>query len=257
MTNKLLDGVAALPDGDKAVVKGFVAMAVLSLGIGVFFGFLSAFARADFLQFDAITAFRILTLHGVTIFFYWLYFLQAGAVLILAAVYTDGAGRIAFRRWAWTGLAFMVAGFIFSELAPALGSALLYNAPPELVEGDTTLAGLFYLGYLLLGFGLGLVAISAVATALKPKFDGKIDTWSSVSFAAVAWAGLLMVSAVASTNAFLPATLWAFGLGGEPLSYTMSWSILFHNVHYLPLMATVVIWYVMVEALAGVRSIFG
>ncbi len=257
MTNKLLDGLAALPDSDKSLVKWFVYMAVLSLGIGVVAGFLTAFARADFLQFEAITAFRILTLHGVTIFFYWLYFLQAGAVLILAAIYTGGDGRIAWAKWAWAGLAFMVAGFIFSELAPALGSALLYNAPPELVEGDSTLAGLFYLGYLLLGFGLGLVAISAVATALKSKSDGKVNTWSAVGFAAVAWAGLLMVSAVASTNAFLPAALWAFDMGGSPASYTMSWNILFHNVHYLPLMATVVIWYVMVEALAGVRSIFG
>ena len=257
MTIKLIEGLRALPDGDKTLLKGFVAMAVLSLGIGVVFGILTAFARADFLQFEALNAYRILTLHGVTIFFYWLYFLQAGVVIILATVYTDGADRVQWRAWAWWGLALMIAGFVLSEMSPALGSALLYNAPPELVEGSTTLAGLFYLGYLLLGVGLGLVAVSAVATALKPKYDGKITSWSAVSFASVAWAGLLMVSAVASTNAFLPATLWAFGFGGASASYTMSWNILFHNVHYLPLMATVVIWYVLVEAITGVRSIFG
>ena len=66
-----------------------------------------------------------------------------------------------------------------------------------------------------------------------------------------------MVTAMAALNAFLPSMLWAFGLRAADPHFIVDWSILFHNVHYLPLMATVVIWYVLVEVLAGVKSIFG
>jgi cytochrome c oxidase subunit 1 len=177
--------------------------------------------------------------------------------MILVTVYTDGAERLAWRPAAWTGLAFMVAGFAFSELMPALGAIVLYDGNPELVQFEPIKAGFFYLGYILLAVGLFLVALASIATALRPKFAGKIDSWSAISFAAVAWAGLLMVSAVAAINAFLPAMLWTFGLGPPVPDYAMGWNILFHNVHYLPLMATVVIWYVLVEVLAGVKSIFG
>jgi cytochrome c oxidase subunit 1 len=66
-----------------------------------------------------------------------------------------------------------------------------------------------------------------------------------------------MVSAIAGANAFLPPMLWTFGLREAVSGYTMSWSVLFHNVHYLPLMATVVLWYVLMENVTGVKSIFG
>lgn len=256
-TNRLIEGLRALPAGDKSLLKGFVFVAILSLGLGLAYGAMTALARADFIQLEMSTAYQMLTLHGVTIFFYWLYFFQAAAVLILAAVYTDGAGRIALPGAARAGFALMVVGFGLNELAPMLGAAVLYNAPPELFQDEPLLAGLFYLGYSILGVGLFLIALSSIATALKPKIDGKIDEWSSISFATVAWAGLLMVSAVASINAFLPPMLWGFGWISETPGYTMSWNILFHNVHYMPLMATVVMWYILVEILVGVRSIFG
>ena len=66
-----------------------------------------------------------------------------------------------------------------------------------------------------------------------------------------------MVSAIAGANAFLPPMLWTFGLREAVSGYTMSWSVLFHNVHYLPLMATMVLWYVLMENVTGVKSIFG
>ena len=256
-SDRLTDGLRRLPQGDKRLLQVFVGMALVSLALGLFFGAMTAFARAGFLDLDSRTGYQMLTLHGVTIFFYWLYFFQAALILVLAAVYTEGAGRLAWRGAAWAGLGVMVAGFVASELTPLLGPVLLYNAPPSLIEGDPTSSGFFYLGYSLLGVGLFLVALSAIATALKPRFEGKIDTWSSISFAAVAWAGLLIVSALASLNAFVPPMLWSFGLIDGVSSYTMSWTILFHNVHYLPLMATVVMWYVLVEVVAGVKSIFG
>ena len=255
--NKLVDGLKALPDGDKVLLKGFTVMALLALGLGLVYGTMTAFARAGFVDLDPATAYQMLTLHGVTIFFYWLYFAQAGLVLVLATVYTDGAERVAWSPLAWLGLALMAAGFGLSELMPALGAIWLYNAPPELVGEETTTAGFFYLGYILLGVGMFLVALCGIYTALKPKLDGDVESWSTISFAAVAWAGLLMVSAVAAINAFLPAMLWAFGLGPPVSFYIVGWNILFHNVHYLPLMATVILWYALVEVITGVKSIFG
>ncbi len=255
--NKLVEGLRRLPDADRSLLKGFTVMAVLALGLGLVYGVMTAFARAGFIELEPSIAYQMLSLHGVTIFFYWLYFAQSCLVVVLAVVYTDGAQRVEWSPVAWLGLALMVAGFVLSELMPALGAIMLYDANPGLVQEETTKAGLFYLGYILLSAGLFAVAASSIATALKPKFDGAIEAWSSVSFATVAWAGLLMVSALAAINTFLPPMLWVFGLGPVVSRYTMSWHVLFHNVHYLPLMATVIVWYVLMEVLTGVRSIFG
>ncbi len=255
--NALVEGLKRLPDGDKALLKSFIAMAVLALGLGLVYGTLTAFTRAGFIEFEPETGYRMMTLHGVTIFFYWLYFIQAGLVLILAATYTAGVDRLAWRPLAWAGLLLMTAGFVLNEWAPFSGAILLYDGRPGLVGEDETGGDLFYLGYVLLSLGLFLVAASSIYTALKPKFEGKIESWSAISFASVAWAGLLMVSAMAAINAFLPAAWWAFGLGSAPANYTMSWHVLFHNIHYLPLMAAVLIWYVLMDVISGVKSIFG
>jgi len=66
-----------------------------------------------------------------------------------------------------------------------------------------------------------------------------------------------MVSAVAGINAYVPPLLWTMGLREAVVGYEMSWSVLFHNMHYLPLMATVVLWYILMENLTGVKSVFG
>lgn len=153
----------------------------------------------------------------------------------------------------------MLAGMGASEWSYYSGTPVLYDGNPTLLNDDPSEGQLFFLGYALLSAGLFLVAISAIATIMRPKFKGLIESWPPISFATLAWSGLLMVSAIAGANASLPAVLWTFGLTGpEAVSgYTMAWSVLFHNVHYLPLMATVVLWYVLVENVTGVKSIFG
>jgi cytochrome c oxidase subunit 1 len=255
--NRLIEGLRGLPDGDRTLLKGFFSLAVLALGLGFIYGLITALARAGFIEIEAETGYRVMTLHGVAIFFYWLYFAQAGLVLVLAATHTGGEGRLAWRPLAWIGLLVMVAGFVLNEWAPFAGALLLYDAQPGLVGDEMLSGGLFYIGYVLLSVGLFMVATTAIATALRPKFEGRIETWSAVGFATISWAGLLMVSAVAAINAFLPTALGVFGLQEIPLNYTMRWHVLFHNVHYLPLMAAVVIWYVLVDVIAGVRSVFG
>jgi cytochrome c oxidase subunit 1 len=42
-----------------------------------------------------------------------------------------------------------------------------------------------------------------------------------------------------------------------PANHSTGWHLLFHNLHYLPLMGTVIIWYALVQDMTGVGSIFG
>jgi len=101
------------------------------------------------------------------------------------------------------------------------------------------------------------VATVAIATALSGKSEGEAGEWPTTTFGAVAWAGLVMVSAVAMLNAFLPAALWAFGWAAMPVEHSTGWHLLFHNLHYLPLMGTVLVWYALIRDMTGIGSIFG
>ncbi len=258
MTNDgLLNELQRLSSGDKRLLKAFVVMALLCLALGLVFGALTGFRRAGFVSLPPGLGYKLLSLHGVTIFFYWLYFIQAGLVLMLASVYANGVGRLVGQPLAWLALVLMIAGFVLNVMALAMNVPLLYDGHPKLVTGNTTIPGIFYLGYVVTSVGLFFIGTVGILTTLMPKFEGSVAPWSAVTFATVAWAGLLIVSAMAGFNVFLPPMLWAFGLGPPISDYAMKWHVLFHNMHYLPLMATVIIWYVLVETMTGVRSIFG
>jgi cytochrome c oxidase subunit 1 len=253
----LIGGLAALPATDKRLLKLCFAAALAALLAGVVSGAATALARGGYADLGPLSGFRAMSAHAVSIFFYWLYFAQAGLLLVLATVFTSHRHGIAWRRSAWLGLALMLAGFAANLYGVAGGLPLLYDAPPELGREPTAALGATYGGYLLLAAGLFCVAAAGIASAVAPLARGEHDRMPVVSFAACAWAGLLMVSAIASVNAFLPSALWAFGLREAPAGYVIGWHILFHNMHYLPLMATVLVWYVLVEVLTGVKSIFG
>ena len=252
----LTDRIAALPACDKNLTRGLFGAALFALALGVGFGWLTALGRAGVAVFEPQTAARLLTLHGVTVFFYWLYLAQAALLLVLAAAERDGGG-LALRPLAWIGGALMLAGFAVSEIASLVGTPLLYDGGPALGRDDPAAVGWFSLGYLLLGAGLAASSASAIATVIARRADGAGGALSAVGFALFAWAGFLVVSAIASVNAFLPSVLWALGLGAFPANQPTEWHILFHNLHYLPLMATVVVWYVLVQALTGVSSMHG
>jgi len=253
----LTAGLEALPRGDKRLLLTCFAAALAALALGVVAGAATAFARAGFVDLGPLAGYRSMTTHAVAIFFYWLYFAQAGLLLVLATVYTSHKHGIVWRRVAWLGLALMLAGFAASLYAVSSGLPLLYDGPPELGGGPSAALAAFYTGYLLLAAGLFCVAAAGIATTVGPLVRHEHDRMPVVSFAACAWAGLLMVSAIAAANAFLPGALWALGLGAMPAEHSTGWHILFHNLHYLPLMATVLVWYVLVETMTGVTSVFG
>jgi cytochrome c oxidase subunit 1 len=249
--------VRELPRGDKRLLLAAFGAAVAALAIGVLYGALTAFVRAGFVELDPLAGYRSMSAHATGIFFYWLYFAQAGFLLVIAAAGNRPGEPIAWRAAAWLGLGAMLAGAGASAYALATGMPLLYDAPPELAGAPSAANAAFYLGYLALAAGLFCIAAAAVATAVKPLAQRGARELPVLGFAATAWAGLVMVSAIAAVNAFLPAALWALGLRALPAEHSTAWHILFHNMHYLPLMATVVLWYALVEALTGVKSIFG
>jgi cytochrome c oxidase subunit 1 len=247
-----------LPSSNRALLVAFVASALVTLALGVIFGASTGLVRAGLLDADPERGYRLMTAHGVTIFFYWLYFGQAALLLAFAAAYGRPVPRLALSPAGWLGLLLMLAGLAANQLGTWLGAPLLYDGSPELVGADDrVMAGVFYLGYLLLGAGLVLLATAAIATALAGKAEDGGRAWSAITFGTVAWAGLVMVSAVAMLNVFLPAALWAFGFGGEPTNHTTGWHLLFHNLHYLPLMGTVLAWYVLIREMTGIGSILG
>jgi cytochrome c oxidase subunit I len=246
---------AALPARDRRLL---VAMSAASLGmllLGILAGLLTALARGGLIDIVPNTGYRLLTVHGVSIFFYWLFIAQAALLLGFAAV-EQGRGLIR-RRLAWLGFALMLAGFGASMVGAQIGVPLLYDGAPGL--GALAPSGLlvFNLGYLLLGIGLLVLPAAAIVTLLTPRWEGRQDRLTAVGFALFAWAGFLMVSGFAALYTFLPGTLWALGLGAFPENHGTNWHIVFHNMHYLPLMATVILWYVLVQALTGVKSVFG
>jgi cytochrome c oxidase subunit I len=191
----------------------------------------------------------------VSTFFYWLFLAQAALLLGFAAIEDDKG--LAWRRVAWVGFIAILAGFLFSMAGSHMGTPLLYDGAPDLAADEPRMLLFFNLGYLLLGLGLMLLSMAAIATLLRPRHAGRRDRLSAVGFALFAWAGFLIVSGFAAVYAFLPGALWALGLGAFPTLHGTNWHILFHNMHYLPLMATVLMWYVLMHALTGVGSVFG
>jgi cytochrome c oxidase subunit I len=245
----------ALPTLDRRLLIAMSAVSLVALALGILGGLLTALGRAGFLDMLPSTGYRFLTVHGVSIFFYWLFVAQAALLLGFAAA-EEGRG-IAWRRVAWSGFALMLAGFGFSIAGAHLGTPLLYDGSPELGADHPRAMLVFNLGYLLLGLGLMVLPAAAVATLLRPRWQGRQARLSAVGFALFAWAGFLMVSGFAALYVFLPGTLWALGMGELPANHSTNWHIVFHNMHYLPLMATVILWYVLVKALTGVKSVFG
>ncbi|MDQ7746596.1 cbb3-type cytochrome c oxidase subunit I [Hydrogenophaga pseudoflava] len=245
----------ALPGADRTLLKSMAAVALLALFIGVLAGVATALVRGGLLSVPMADGYRFLTVHGVGIFFYWLFTAQTALLLGLAAC-EHGKG-LAWRPLAWAAFGLMLLGLGLSMAGSVSGTPLLYNGSPELVRDNPRDLLLFNTGYSLLGLGLMLLPASAIVTLLRPRWQGRQDKLSAVGFALFAWAGFLVVTGFAALYTFVPGVLWALGAGPFPLSHGTRWHIVFHNMHYLPLMATVILWYVLVQALTGVKSVFG
>ena len=249
------DRFAGLPSGDRRLLKSMAAVALLALAIGIFAGLATALVRGGLLSASATTGYQFLTVHGVSIFFYWLFTTQAALLLGFAA--TERGDGLAWPHLAWIGFALMLAGLGLSMVGSLTGTPLLYNGAPEMAIDNPRDLLFFNLGYLSLALGLMALPASAIVTLLRPRWRGQQERLSALGFALFAWAGFLVVTGFAALYTFMPGVLWALGIGPFPASHGTRWHIVFHNMHYLPLMATVILWYVLMQALTGVKSVFG
>ena len=247
--------LAALPLADRRLLIAMAGGALVALAVGIVGGLAIALARAGFLDILPTTGYRFLTLHGVSIFFYWLFVAQAALLLAFSA--TEGGRGLVGPGVGWAGFALTLGGFGVSLAGAHMGTPLLYNGAPELAASEPTALLVFSAGYVLLGLGLMLLPTCAITTLFTPRWQGRQERLSAVGFALFVWAGFLIVTGFAALYAFVPSVLWALGVGQFPASQGTSWHIVFHNMHYLPLMATVILWYVLMHVLTGVKSVFG
>ena len=254
-TQPYTERLAGLPKPDRRLLKSMAAVALLALLIGIVAGVATALVRGGMLDVSQTAGYRFLTVHGVGIFFYWLFTTQTALLLGLAAC-EHGTG-LAWRQLAWLAFALMLAGLGLSMVGSVAGTPLLYNGSPDLVRDNPGELLLFNLGYSFLGLGLMVLPASAIVTLLRPRWQGRQQKLSAVGFALFTWAGFLVVTGFAALYTFVPGVWWALGAGPFPASHGTRWHIVFHNMHYLPLMATVILWYVLMQVLTGVKSVFG
>lgn len=250
-----LEPFATLRHQDRRLLRTMFATALLALVLGVLAGLATALVRGGMLDVPLATGYRFLTVHGVSTFFYWLFTAQAALLLGFAAA--ENGGTLARPQVACFGFALMLAGLALSLFGSVTGTPLLYSGAPELAGDEPGQLLPFNLGYLAMAAGLMLIPSSAIASLLQPRWQGRQERMSARGFALFTWAGFLMVTGFAALYTFLPGALWALGIGPFPLGHGTRWHIVFHNMHYLPLMATVILWYVLMQALTGVKSVFG
>ena len=250
-----VDPFSSLPPGDRRLLRGMFAVALAALAVGVLAGLATALVRAGLPGILPATGYRLLTVHGVSAFFYWLFVAQAALLLAFAA--TEHGSALAWPGLARLGFALMLAGLGLSMVGSLTGTPLLYNGAPELASDNPGQLLPFNLGYVALALGLLAIPASAIATLLRPRWQGRQERLSARGFALFTWAGFLVVTGFAALYTFVPGLWWALGIGSFPSSHQTRWHIVFHNMHYLPLMATVILWYVLMQTLTGVKSVFG
>ncbi|WP_444451947.1 cbb3-type cytochrome c oxidase subunit I [Rhodobacter capsulatus] len=249
MTGSLSHRLSTLSPGARGLLLTMAAAALLALLAGIAGGALTALIRGGLVHLPSDDAYRVLTFHGISAFFYWLYLVQA--VLLLAFAAAEHGRGLDWSPLGWAGFALLLAGFALSAIA-ATGTPFLYDGNPDLARDAPEEMVPFAAGYLLLGLALLVLPLPALRSLTRPGV-----ALSATGFALFVWAGFLMVSGFAAIYAFLPEFLWALGRADFPAGQSTNWHILFHNMHYLPLMGTVIVWYVLMQELTGVTSIFG
>lgn len=250
---ELSERLAGLVACDRRLILAFVVASLAPLALGLCFGVLVVLARGGVLGSDPEAAYRLLTLHGTSAFFWWLYLAQVALMVSFAA--GESRDGLKARPLILAGLVVLVIGMALSEATAMTKTALLYDANPDLGREDPAAVAGMAGGYLLLGLGLALASIGAIVTVLRARDEDGAMT--AMGFGVLAWGGFLIVSAIAAVNAFLPNLLWAWGQGPFPAHAATEWHILFHNLHYLPLMAAVLTWYAITRETTGIGSVFG
>ncbi len=252
----LRDTIKNLDLFERKLILAIFLMALIALGIGGAAAFMLVIHLTGIIDLDSSTRYVLLTLHGSSAFNYWLYFAQAGLMLLLLLVY----GRVRLSNYIkipiLAGSILMTVSYIMVLVSIASGSEVTYSILYPLAHkyGSSIL---MLIGYSTLYMGLIIIAVSMIQASISARARSGGE-WSSVAFASFLWMVLLAITSFASFLVYFPELQLILGRDPiiKPYSFEMSWSVMFHNLHYLPIMSTVILWYVLSELTTGVKSIF-
>ncbi len=212
--------------------------------------------------------YQVLTGHTILGFVYWFAFIQA-ALLIGGATLLQGGKRLWSLKLGWTAFAFTVSGLVINMVGVITGAAALYTAFPPLSE-DFIASPLLYIGYVFTGIGALLIAVDFLGTVFTwVERKDSLESWKRMlgeihvsTFAAICAAVLIIPISLVAVRLYIPAILWLFGLITVDsmlfsLNYRVTYHVMFHLIHYVPVITMIAVAYVLVELTTGAKSVYG
>ncbi len=254
--------------GDRALMAAYGIAGLLSLaGAGALAIILVLIRTPAFGVAGEGLYYQILTGHAILGFVYWFAFIQAALLVAGATALRDGR-RLWSLKLGWVAFAFTAGGLMTNMVGVFSGANVLYTAFPPLSETFTA-APLIYLGYLFAGMGALLIAINFIGSVFTwVERKGSLTSWKRMlgevhisTFASICAVVLIVPVSLTALRLFIPAFLWSTGwLALDPvdlpMDYRMTYSVLFHVVHYIPAMAMIAAAYVLVELTTGAKSVY-
>lgn len=252
-----------LSSQDRRLLGAFLGSSLLILGVGAAFAVVMVLVRTPALSLLPASAYyEALTGHGTFMFVFWLSFVQTAFLIAAGTVLINS--KLWSYKLAWAGLGLMLVAALLALAGVLTGASITYHASVPLAKEYPT-SWLIYLSFIVLALGMLVVALDFVLTVLAAvEHKGSISCWAAFfkriptsAFAAISGLFIAVPGLVAALKTFVPALLWAWGLGEiNPSTYRMSWHVAFHIYHYVPVLTLVGVAYVLVEATAEARSVY-
>lgn len=249
---------APADSASRRICYAFLTAALVSLAVGGMSAVAIALARAPSLGVPISPGFyyRILTLHGLAMFYHWFLFLQGALLFAAVGIYVPRA-RIFSVSWGWLAFAAMASGALLQQLAALTGAAVLYTAFPPL-SGQFPRSPLVYMGFVLLAAGVALLSVNYIATIASARRARLVSGLPTPTYVGLVWAIVMTAASAIAAAIYVPALLWSVGLGSiDPMDYMMGYFTFFHVNHYAPLIAAVGVWYALAKHTTGAQSVFG
>ncbi|MBI3978630.1 MAG: cbb3-type cytochrome c oxidase subunit I [Chloroflexi bacterium] len=242
----------------KQLLSAFLLMALGALALGGLSAAAIALARAPAIAFpaDPLFYYRMLTVHGLAMFYHWFLFFQGALLLLAVGLYVPGVRPFSLRL-GWLAFAAMAAGAAIQWLAGLWGGEVLYTAFPPLAA-QYPRSPLIYLGFILLALGILLLAVNYMATVVVARRSGLIGELPTPTYVGLVWTIVMTAASVIALGIYTPALLWSIGVSPiDPMAYTMGYFTFFHVNHYVPLIAAVGVWYALAKQTTGAESVLG
>jgi cytochrome c oxidase subunit 1 len=256
------------PDDQKLMAANGIA-ALLSLAGAGALALILVLIRAPIFGFDGGGLYyRVLTGHTILGFVYWFTFVEA-ALLIAGVTALTGGRRLWSLKLGWIAFAFISGGLVTNMVGVFSGADVLYTAFPPLSE-EFSATPLIYLGYLFAAIGAFLIAIDFIGSVFSwVERKGSLRNWKTMlgeipvsTFAAICATVLIIPVTIVALFLYIPSFLWSMGwitldsMTFAP-NYRLTYHVMFHIIHYIPVIALIAVAYVLVELTTGATSVYG